>query len=281
MYLRSTSDLTACRCTPSCDARAGHAPARAGPASRSSTRPSRPTPCCAAGPDHATVDGVVRDRRAPDRRPRPAGPHLDGAAAVRAHDVGAGPARWRSTPLAGRGCRCSPGWRSRRRCGARRASRPALKWPNDVVVARPQARRAAGRAGRDAAARTPAAVIGIGLNVSLRADELPVPTATSLASQGRRRPTARCSPAAVLRTSTGCCSRWDRRRRRSRREGSSVVRRGLLDARAGGRGDLPGGDGRRGRGGRRSTPRVGWSSQTAEGERPFGAGDVLHLRRPA
>ncbi|MEV5710954.1 biotin--[acetyl-CoA-carboxylase] ligase [Actinoallomurus sp. NPDC052274] len=50
----------------------------------------------------------------------------------------------------------------------------ALKWPNDVLI---HGRKLAGilaeRAGD-------AVVLGIGLNVSLRADELPVPTATSL-----------------------------------------------------------------------------------------------------
>jgi BirA family transcriptional regulator, biotin operon repressor / biotin---[acetyl-CoA-carboxylase] ligase len=54
----------------------------------------------------------------------------------------------------------------------------ALKWPNDVLI---HGRKLAGilaeRAGD-------AVVIGIGLNVSLRADELPVPTATSLALEG-------------------------------------------------------------------------------------------------
>ncbi len=53
-----------------------------------------------------------------------------------------------------------------------------LKWPNDVMI---DGRKLAGilveRAGD-------AAVIGIGLNVSLRADELPVATATSLSIAG-------------------------------------------------------------------------------------------------
>ncbi len=58
-----------------------------------------------------------------------------------------------------------------------------IKWPNDVLV---DARKICGillerveTPGLDAAA-----IIGIGLNVSLRADELPVPTATSLAIEG-------------------------------------------------------------------------------------------------
>lgn len=60
--------------------------------------------------------------------------------------------------------------------GARAAT---LKWPNDVLIGERKVagilvERVEGPAG-------PAAVVGIGLNVSSRAEELPVPTATSLA----------------------------------------------------------------------------------------------------
>ena len=59
----------------------------------------------------------------------------------------------------------------------------ALKWPNDLLVSIGGEERKAGgilaeRAGEDAV------VVGIGLNVSLRAAELPVPTAGSLALAG-------------------------------------------------------------------------------------------------
>ncbi|MGQ2912663.1 biotin--[acetyl-CoA-carboxylase] ligase [Aeromicrobium sp.] len=57
-----------------------------------------------------------------------------------------------------------------------------LKWPNDVLV---EGRKISGilleRADGPAG---PAAVVGIGLNVSSTPDELPVPTATSLAIEG-------------------------------------------------------------------------------------------------
>jgi BirA family transcriptional regulator, biotin operon repressor / biotin---[acetyl-CoA-carboxylase] ligase len=54
----------------------------------------------------------------------------------------------------------------------------ALKWPNDVLVGD---RKIAGiLVERVDTSRGPAAVIGIGLNVSLTVTELPVPTATSL-----------------------------------------------------------------------------------------------------
>lgn len=53
-----------------------------------------------------------------------------------------------------------------------------LKWPNDVLV---DGRKLAGVL---AEATADAVVVGVGLNVSLRTDELPVPTATSLALAG-------------------------------------------------------------------------------------------------
>lgn len=59
----------------------------------------------------------------------------------------------------------------------------ALKWPNDLLVTVDGAERKAGgilaeRSGADAV------VVGIGVNVSLRAEELPVPTAASLVLAG-------------------------------------------------------------------------------------------------
>jgi BirA family transcriptional regulator, biotin operon repressor / biotin---[acetyl-CoA-carboxylase] ligase len=53
-----------------------------------------------------------------------------------------------------------------------------LKWPNDVLVGDRKI------AGLLAEVSGDAVVVGIGINVSLRADELPVPTATSLLLAG-------------------------------------------------------------------------------------------------
>lgn len=62
----------------------------------------------------------------------------------------------------------------------------ALKWPNDVLV---DGRKLAGILAEVAATGPrPAIVVGIGLNVSLTADELPVPHATSLTLCGAERP---------------------------------------------------------------------------------------------
>ncbi|WP_324194355.1 biotin--[acetyl-CoA-carboxylase] ligase [Nocardia terpenica] len=57
-----------------------------------------------------------------------------------------------------------------------------LKWPNDVLI---DGRKVAGILAEVASgAGSPAVVIGVGLNVDLTADELPVPHATSLALAG-------------------------------------------------------------------------------------------------
>jgi BirA family biotin operon repressor/biotin-[acetyl-CoA-carboxylase] ligase len=58
----------------------------------------------------------------------------------------------------------------------------ALKWPNDLLVTVDGDERKAG--GILAERVDTAVVVGVGLNVSLRADELPVPTAASLAMAG-------------------------------------------------------------------------------------------------
>lgn len=77
----------------------------------------------------------------------------------------------------------------------------AVKWPNDVLLPAVDTvaglglyRKVAGilaevvPEGPDAGGAAPAVVLGIGLNVSQSAEELPVPTATSLALAGYPRP---------------------------------------------------------------------------------------------
>ena len=61
---------------------------------------------------------------------------------------------------------------------------PAVKWPNDVLI--PPGKLAGILVERTAAlpGQEPCAVIGIGINVDLAVEELPVPTATSLAIAG-------------------------------------------------------------------------------------------------
>ncbi|MEU7379062.1 biotin--[acetyl-CoA-carboxylase] ligase [Streptomyces sp. NPDC042207] len=154
----------------------------------------------------------------------------------------------------------------------------ALKWPNDLLVTVGGEERKAGgilaeRAGADAV------VIGIGINVSLRRDELPVPQAGSLALAGAvstdRDPLLR----SVLRSLEDWYGRW-------RAVEGDAAASGLQEAYAAGcatlgrvvRAELPGdravvgeavavdGDGR-------------LVIATEEGvQEPVGAGDIVHLR---
>ncbi|MDX3307894.1 biotin--[acetyl-CoA-carboxylase] ligase [Streptomyces sp. NPDC054884] len=154
----------------------------------------------------------------------------------------------------------------------------ALKWPNDLLVTVDGEERKAGgilaeRAGPDAV------VVGVGLNVTLRAEELPVPQAGSLALAGAvstdRDPLLR----AVLRSLEDWYGRW-------RAAGGDPAASGLQETYAAGcatlgravRAELPGdrslvgeavavdGDGR-------------LVIATEEGvQEPVGAGDIVHLR---
>ncbi|MEU2781482.1 MULTISPECIES: biotin--[acetyl-CoA-carboxylase] ligase [Streptomyces] len=155
----------------------------------------------------------------------------------------------------------------------------ALKWPNDLLVTVGGEERKAGgilaeRAGDDGV------VIGVGINVTLRADELPVPQAGSLALAGAvstdRDPLLR----AVLRSLEEWYGRW-------RAATGDPMASGLQETYAAGcatlgkqvRAELPGdraitgeavaldGDGR-------------LVIATGEGvQEPVGAGDIVHLRR--
>ncbi|WP_172383423.1 biotin--[acetyl-CoA-carboxylase] ligase [Streptomyces sp. MNP-20] len=154
----------------------------------------------------------------------------------------------------------------------------ALKWPNDLLVTVDGDERKAGGILAERAGAT-GVVVGIGVNVTLRAAELPVPHAGSLALAGAvgtdRDPLLR----AVLRGLERWYGDW-------RRAGGDPAACGLQEAYAAGcatlgravRAELPGGrevsgeavavdgDGR-------------LVLATAEGVRePVGAGDVVHLR---
>ncbi|MFI9548434.1 biotin--[acetyl-CoA-carboxylase] ligase [Streptomyces sp. NPDC052016] len=154
----------------------------------------------------------------------------------------------------------------------------ALKWPNDLLVTVGGEERKAGgilaeRAGADGV------VLGVGVNVTLRAEELPVPQAGSLALAGAvstdRDPLLR----AVLRSLAEWYGRW-------RDAGGDPAVSGLQETYAAGcatlgrvvRAELPGdrsvvgeavavdGDGR-----------LVIASETGVQE-PVGAGDIVHLR---
>ncbi|MFG2355897.1 biotin--[acetyl-CoA-carboxylase] ligase [Streptomyces sp. NPDC048521] len=154
----------------------------------------------------------------------------------------------------------------------------ALKWPNDLLVTVGGEERKAGgilaeRAGQDGV------VVGVGINVTLRADELPVPQAGSLALAGARGTDRDPLLRAVLRSLEDWYGRW-------RAAGGDPGASGLQDTYAAGcatlgrtvRAELPGersivgeavaldGDGR-------------LVIATAEGvQEPVGAGDIVHVR---
>jgi BirA family transcriptional regulator, biotin operon repressor / biotin---[acetyl-CoA-carboxylase] ligase len=151
----------------------------------------------------------------------------------------------------------------------------ALKWPNDVVIGD---RKVAGILVErvEAGPYPPAAVIGIGLNVSLSAGELPVPTATSLSLEGARTTDRSVLARAVLRTLEGLLGDWQR--------SGGDAERGLLTAyvracsTVGRRVEvaLPGGEEVTGEAvGVDASGRLVVS--TTAGTRVLGAGDVVHL----
>ena len=180
---------------------------------------------------------------------------------------------------AGAGCRCSPG--SPPRPGSSRAAGvdTALKWPNDLLVTVDGEERKAGgilaeRAGEDGV------VVGIGINVTLRDDELPVPAAGSLALAGRREhgPGPAAAGRAALAGATGTAP--------GARPSGDPAASGLQEAYAAGcatlgrtvRAELPGGGRSSGRRWR-STATAGWCWPRRTGvQQPVGAGDIVHLR---
>ncbi|MEW9516521.1 biotin--[acetyl-CoA-carboxylase] ligase [Streptomyces tubercidicus] len=170
----------------------------------------------------------------------------------------------------------------------------SLKWPNDILVTTPED--ASSAAGPDGTPGTgerkvggilaeragPGVVIGIGLNVSLAADELPVPTAGSLALAGARTTDRDPLLRAVLRSLEQWYATWQAaigdpatsRLQETYAAGCATLGRSV-------RAELPGdtdltgeavaidGDGR-------------LVLATANGVRhPVGAGDIIHLRATA
>jgi BirA family biotin operon repressor/biotin-[acetyl-CoA-carboxylase] ligase len=154
----------------------------------------------------------------------------------------------------------------------------ALKWPNDLLVTVGGAERKAGGILAEHAGDA-GVVIGVGINVTLRAAELPVPTAGSLALAGAVSTDRDTLLRGVLRSLEEWYGRW-------RAADGDPGPSGLQEAYAAGcatlgrtvRAELPGdrsltgeavavdGDGR-------------LVLATAEGvQQPVGAGDIVHLR---
>ena len=143
-----------------------------------------------------------RDRRRPgvdraghrgaDRRARPAGPPLGRPQSLVGSRVGA-PAPRGPTRHAGGGCPLLTGVAVTDALAPWLPGAAWLKWPNDVVVDGPDRdggpgpRKLAGLLVERVTDATDAVVLGMGVNVDLGPDELPVPTATSLLLEGADR----------------------------------------------------------------------------------------------
>jgi BirA family biotin operon repressor/biotin-[acetyl-CoA-carboxylase] ligase len=153
----------------------------------------------------------------------------------------------------------------------------ALKWPNDLLVTVDGEERKAGGILAERSGDT-AVVIGLGINVTLKAAELPVPTATSLALAGAsgtdRDPLLR----AVLRSLADWYGAWraaDGDPASSRLQQTYAAGCATLGRQV--RAELPGGAELAG-----TAVAVDDDGRLViagpDGERPVGAGDVVHLR---
>ncbi|WP_460836056.1 biotin--[acetyl-CoA-carboxylase] ligase [Nocardioides hungaricus] len=150
-----------------------------------------------------------------------------------------------------------------------------VKWPNDVLIGD---RKVAGiLVERIETPDGPAAVVGIGLNVSLTVDELPVPTGTSLAIESGSEPDRTAVLVELLRSLREACDAWQaggadavRHLRASYAAGCVTVGRDV-------RVELPGGDVLLGRA-TGIDPSGRLVVLGSGGETAVGAGDVVHVR---
>lgn len=155
-----------------------------------------------------------------------------------------------------------------------------LKWPNDVLV---DGRKVAGllvervEAGGRAAA--PAAVIGIGLNVTTTAVELPTPNATSLRLEGATTTDRTILVKALLRRLDGLLAEWEAGAGEPSAELRSSYRSACATIGQDVRVELPGRSAVEGRAvGIDASGRL--LVQTGSGWEALGAGDVTQVRRP-
>lgn len=150
-----------------------------------------------------------------------------------------------------------------------------LKWPNDILI---DDHKVAGvLVERVETPDGPAAVVGVGLNVSMTEDELPVPTAGSLALTAGLQPDRTDLLIALLTTLATTYADWEA----EAEDGSPVLRAAYREACATigrtVRADLP--DARSLIGLATGVDAEGrLVLATATGSRTIGAGDVVHIR---
>lgn len=170
----------------------------------------------------------------------------------------------------------------------------SLKWPNDLILAEPSdgasgavpdsgygvGRKLGGiLAEQGGTASQPCVVIGIGINVTLRADELPAPHATSLLLAGAKVTDRDTLLRALLRSFGSWYADWADSDGDAERSGLAAAYQAAcatLDRQV--RAELPGGSSVLGQAtGLDSEGRL--LIRTADGaSTPIGAGDVVHLR---
>lgn len=156
-----------------------------------------------------------------------------------------------------------------------------LKWPNDVLVEDRKlggvlVERLDGGAGRIRAA----AVIGIGLNVSMTRAELPTSYATSLALESSTTTDRTTLVKAILRRLDGLLAEWEAGAGIASSPLQAAYRSACSTIGQRVRVELPGQPAVEGvASGLDETGRL--LVETGAGRRAFGAGDVMHVRRPA
>ncbi|HEX4790018.1 MAG TPA: biotin--[acetyl-CoA-carboxylase] ligase [Actinospica sp.] len=155
-----------------------------------------------------------------------------------------------------------------------------LKWPNDIVVGAGElADRKLGGILCETVPGQQAVVVGIGLNVTLREDELPVPQACSLALAGAASTDRDTLLRVLLRSFGTWYDRWSQ-------AGGDAVAAGLAEAYAGAcasigrevRAELPGDRTVTGRATGVDLTGALLVTTPDQGEVAVGAGDVVHLR---
>ena len=155
-----------------------------------------------------------------------------------------------------------------------------VKWPNDVLLGGPdgESKKVVGiLVERIETPTGPAAIVGIGLNVSLTPDELPVPTATSLAIAGGREPDRTDVLVAVATALVEAYGAWQSGGAQARDDLAATYAVACVTVGRDVRVELPAGETLLGRavGVDRSGRLV---VADREGRTAVGAGDVVHVR---